>query len=252
MAIRCRRWRHGGAPFKGKPPLLATRGRAYGKQTGPKPQDCLYQLPILFLHTEDFVLKENDTSPQEVPKPSQKKNKQVKNSPHKWALTIFLSSFFLSVLFNGVSDTALKEVSLFPAFIILAAFILLGIIFDIFGIATATASEKPFHAMSARKVKGAKEALWLVKNAEKVSSFCNDVIGDISGIMSGSTAAVIVAGISFSSKSSGFFVPLVITGLVAAITVGGKALGKGFAMEHSHDIVFFMAKVVKLVKRNGK
>ena len=116
-------------------------------------------------------MKENGTSAQEGPRPSPKRNKQIKNSPKKWALTIFISSFILSVLFNGLSDTALKEVSLFPAFIILAAFVLLGIIFDIFGIATATASEKPFHAMSARKVKGAKEALWLVKNAEKVSSF---------------------------------------------------------------------------------
>ncbi len=176
-----------------------------------------------------------------------KSPKKTKNSPVKWSLTILFGSFFLSVVFNAVSETALSNVNVIPAFFILAGFVLLGIIFDIFGVATTTADEKPFNAMSSKRVKAAKEALWLVKNAEKVSSICNDVIGDICGIMSGSTAAIIIASLPLDDANS-LFVSLLITGLVAGITVGGKAFGKGFAITKSNDIVFFLAKIIRFFK----
>lgn len=190
-------------------------------------------------------MKENNISGSGTEK--NKNSKKDKNSPVRWSLTILFGSFFLSVVFNAVSETALQNVKLLTAFLVLAAFVLLGILFDIFGVATTTASEKPINAMAAKKVKGAKEALWLVKNAEKVSSICNDVIGDICGIMSGSTAAVIIASLPFSG-TTGFMLSLVITGMVAGITVGGKAFGKGFAINKSNEIVFFMARVINLAK----
>ncbi len=67
-----------------------------------------------------------------------------------------------------------------------------NIFFDIIGIAVTTAKEMPFHAMAANKVEEAKYAIKLVKNASQVSNFCNDVIGDISGIISGSLGATII------------------------------------------------------------
>lgn len=190
-------------------------------------------------------MKEKTAASSEKPRSRQNKKKA---SNVVWPLTILGVSFFLSVLFNLVSETALKNLSGLPAFLILAAFVLIGIIFDIFGLAAATASEKPFNAMAAKRVTGAKEALWIVKNAEKVSSICNDVVGDICGIMSGSTAAIIVAGFLFSGTKS-LLVSLLVTGLVAGITVGGKAFGKSFAIKYSNDIVFFMARFIRLFKR---
>ncbi len=177
-----------------------------------------------------------------------KSQKKEKISPVRWSLTILFGSFFLSVVFNAMSETALQSVGKITAFFILTGFVLLGIVFDIFGVATTTASEKPFNAMSSKRVKGAKEALWLVKNAEKVSSICNDVIGDICGIMSGSTAAIIIASLPFTGTTA-LLVSLVITGFVAGVTVGGKAFGKGFAIKNSNDIVFFLAKVIRFFKR---
>ena len=47
-----------------------------------------------------------------------------------------------------------------------------------------------YHAMSSKKIKGAKKAVSFKKNADKVSSFCNDVIGDICGIISGSAGEI--------------------------------------------------------------
>ena len=49
------------------------------------------------------------------------------------------------------------------------------------------------NAMASRKVPEAMEALHLIRNANRVSSFCNDVIGDICGVISGSASAVIAA-----------------------------------------------------------
>ncbi len=192
-------------------------------------------------------MKGNETTSSEVPR--SRTNKKGKISPLRWSMTILFGSFFLSVMFNAMSETALLNVGIFSAFLILAAFVLIGIIFDIFGVATTTASEKPFNAMASKQIKGAKVALWLVKNAEKVSSICNDVVGDICGIMSGSTAAVIIASLPFSGVT-GFMISLVITGFVAGVTVGGKALGKGFAIKKSNDIVFFLARIMNIFKRN--
>ena len=79
------------------------------------------------------------------------------------------------------------------AFLILLAIILIGIIFDIIGMAVATADEKPFHSMASRKVAGASDAIKLLRNAERVSSICNDVVGDICGVVSGSASATIAA-----------------------------------------------------------
>jgi len=177
-----------------------------------------------------------------------KKPAKEKNSPVKWSVTILFGSFFLSMIFNALSETVLLNVGNFTAFFVLGVFVLIGITFDVFGVATTTASEKPFNSMSAKRVAAAKEALWLVKNAEKVSSICNDVIGDICGIMSGATAAIIIASLPFKG-TTGFIISIVITALVAGITVGGKAFAKGFAITKSNEIVFFMAKFVRLFKR---
>ena len=178
------------------------------------------------------------------------KSKTQKSSSVAWSVKILFASFFISVVFNAMSETALAKVDFVTAFLILVLFILLGIVFDIFGLATATASEKTFHAMAAKRVPASKQALWLIKNADKVSSFCNDVVGDICGIMSGSTATIIVASLSLGEISH-FLSSLTICGLVAGVTVGGKAFGKGFAMNHSNKIVFFMARTIRLFSKKG-
>ena len=71
------------------------------------------------------------------------------------------------------------------AFLILLVIVMVGIIFDIIGVAVTSADEKPFHSMAARKVPGSQEAIKLLRNAERVSSICNDVVGDICGVVSG-------------------------------------------------------------------
>ena len=99
--------------------------------------------------------------------------------------------------------------------------------------------------MAARKVKGSRECIMLLRNAERVSSICNDVVGDICGVVSGSASATIAAQVLSSFELSfASVVPLILSSLVAALTVGGKAIGKGIAVSSCTDIVYHAGQVI--------
>jgi len=122
--------------------------------------------------------------------------------------------------------------------LLVVVFIIIGVIFDIIGIAVTAASEKPFHSMATKQVKGAKVAIKLIKNASKVSSFCNDVIGDICGIISGSAGVIISTILIANYNLNPVITTFTITALIAAMTIGGKALGKSFAVNKSNVIIY--------------
>lgn len=166
----------------------------------------------------------------------------------RWVLTITVLSLLISMTLSYLSTEALANVGNLAAFLILFLFIFIGILFDIIGIAATSATEKQFHSMAAKKVKGAKEAVWLTRNAEKVSSFCNDVVGDISGIISGATGAVIIARVAGGLGAGGaVFVSLTITGLIAAMTIGGKAAGKAVGIGYNSAILFAAGKLLSIL-----
>ena len=155
-----------------------------------------------------------------------KKNKKS-NTDYNWIIKITLLAFVISLVFSFISETTLPNVGLFLGIILVFVFIILGVIFDMIGVSVTSSDESKFHSMSARKVRGAKTAVLLKKNAEKVSSFCNDVIGDICGIISGSAGVVIASKLASNLNVSIFTTSLIVTSIIAALTIGGKALGKG-------------------------
>ena len=61
------------------------------------------------------------------------------------------------------------------------------------GISITVADIKTFSSMATKQVSGANLAVKLIQNSEKASSFCNDVIGDICGIVSGSAGVALAA-----------------------------------------------------------
>ena len=149
---------------------------------------------------------------------------------------------------------------MWAAFLILFAIVLLGIVFDVIGVAVTSADEKPFHSMAARKVPGATEAIRLLRSAERVSSICNDVVGDICGVVSGSAAATIAAQVmkNFDGSRSDI-ISLAMSALVAAFTVGGKAIGKSVAIKSCTSIVsgvgrivYFFHHIPELFKKRNK
>ena len=172
--------------------------------------------------------------------PHRKRRKQI-----RWVATIFLTTILISGVISLISDEVMANSSLAFAFVILLAIVFLGIVFDIIGMAVATADEKPFHSMAARKVPGAQESIRLLRNAERVTSICNDVIGDICGVVSGSASAAIAAQIlqnfTFSWPQ---MVSLLASALVAGLTVAGKAIGKSIALHSSTTIVQMVGKVI--------
>ncbi|MCI2058836.1 MAG: hypothetical protein LKJ80_06495 [Oscillibacter sp.] len=137
------------------------------------------------------------------------------------------------------------------ALLVLMLFIILGILFDIIGVSVTAADERPFHSMAAHKEKGAAEALNLLHHASRVSSFCNDVVGDICGIVSGTTAAVIVTRLQASSPLNGVLLSVGVTALISGLTIGGKALGKTLAISKSTQVVFLVGRFLHFFHRSS-
>lgn len=106
----------------------------------------------------------------------------------RWALTVLLVSFLITALLSLASGEIIEGLPMFASILVLVLFVALGIVFDIIGLAVATADVTAFNSMAARRLKTGKKAVWLISNTEKVSSVCNDVIGEHAGVVSGATA----------------------------------------------------------------
>ena len=171
--------------------------------------------------------------------------KKERNRRVRWVIIIFLVTIFVSGTISLISDEVMDHSGIVVEFVILFIIILIGVIFDIIGMAVASADEKPFHSMAARKVPGAQNAIRLLRNAERVSSICNDVVGDICGVVSGSASATIAAQI-LQHGDFGWpqIVSLGMSALCAGLTVGGKAVGKTFAVNSATEIVHAVGKLI--------
>ena len=181
---------------------------------------------------------------------SVEKNKQKGNGKNKairWGITIGFITFLLSLFFSFISNTAVNGLAVIPAIIILLAVIGTGVIFDIIATAVTVAKEEEFHAMAAKKQKGAKSAIKLIRNSSRVANFCADVIGDICGVLSGAVGAIIALKIS-ESYGIGEIAQYLISALVAALTVGGKAVTKDIAKKHSTKILSIVSKLISFKK----
>lgn len=175
-----------------------------------------------------------------------KKKKFNKNRAH-WVGIVTISTVILAATFSLVSDSILRNLNIYFAFLTLIVIIGIGVIFDIIGVAAAVADEKVFHAMASKKIGISKYCLFITKNASKVSSFCSDVIGDISGIVSGAAGSIIVIDlIKNYGLLEGSFLSVIMSSCIAGITVGGKAIGKDFAMNKSKTIVLIVARFLRL------
>lgn len=165
----------------------------------------------------------------------------------RWSIFISVVTFILACIFTVTSTAVLEGFPWGIGMLIVIFLICNGIFFDIMGLAAAAANETPFHAMASERVKGSRQAIQIVRNADRFSNFCNDVIGDISGVISGAASALVViklmAGLGGDNELLRTAVSIVFTALVSALTVGGKAMGKSFALHYSTEIVLFIGKI---------
>lgn len=170
----------------------------------------------------------------------------------KWVLTITLCAFFISLSFSFFTELLVPNLSAILGILIVLIIIVIGVLFDMIGVAATSASLKPFNSMASKKVRGSKTAIWLIKNAEKVSAFCCDVVGDVCGIISGSVGILISSIIAREININISLITLILTAVIASLTIGGKSLGKSYAINKSDVIIFKFAKVIKLFRKEGK
>lgn len=154
------------------------------------------------------------------------------------AFILGISALVLSFALNFFSDKVSLNLSPYLGIPFLLVVIVLGVAADVVGIASARAREPALVSMASRKIKGARESLWFVRNADVVSSLANDLLGDVCATVAGGLAV----GLSFRfAGSAGLDRPLLsalAVGLAAALAVGGKALVKGIGLKRAESIVY--------------
>ncbi|MBQ7308142.1 MAG: hypothetical protein IJW82_06420 [Clostridia bacterium] len=181
-------------------------------------------------------------------KPDKKLSFNEKHPMLSWALLATFMTVVLSSLFSFLSETVLTNTSIIISCVIAIVFVLLNVITDTLGVSVTACEKTPFLAMASNKIKGAKEALILIDNADKISNICSDIIGDICGIMSGAVGANIVTQILLLNNGSmnSIIVSVLISTSIAAITVFFKAIGKYLATRYYTQIVLFTSKVLSI------
>ena len=168
------------------------------------------------------------------------------------AVRVGLLSFLLAVVVNWSSNLALHRVHAIIAFVIVLLLIAVNIVFDILGTSVTAAELPPLNSMAAKKVPGAKQAIWLVRNADAVANFCNDVVGDVAGAVTGAAGATVALRLSLMIQGGSWseqLLSLIIIGAISGLTVGGKAAGKRFAIENATTAVTAAGRILYWAER---
>lgn len=177
------------------------------------------------------------------------------SSPSRWwrrALRVGLLSFFLAAMVTYLSDITLARVPALIALLVVLILVSVGVLFDVLGTSVTAADLSPLNAMAAKRINGARQALWMVRNADRVSNFTNDVVGDVAGAVSGAagtTVALQLSRLTAGGASTQLWLTLGLVGLIAGLTVGGKAAGKSFAIERATYVVMLAGRALYGIER---
>lgn len=171
-----------------------------------------------------------------------------KDSKIKWIITVLLLSFGLSLLMSLSSELVIPKINVYLGIVIILVFIFISIIFDMIGVAITAAEEKSFHSMASKRVKGSTNSVKLLKNSDKLASICNDVVGDVCGVVSGSVGVLVANTLADIANFNKSLTVLITTALIASLTITGKACGKSIAIKNSEKITFKVGKFLSMFK----
>lgn len=174
----------------------------------------------------------------------------TKNNYWRWPIKIFFLAVALSLMFGIISEHFISGANLFFAIFVVVMFISISILTDMIGVAVVACNEQPFKDMISNKVKGARQGLYIVKNA-KIASLCADVIGDVCGVLSGAAGATILVLIVADSSMIAYqtIIAGFISAIIAGFTIGGKAVIKQYATKNSTNIVLFLGRVLSIFSK---
>ena len=161
-----------------------------------------------------------------------------------WIIKVLLFTFIITIFVSGLSNYISNNTNITILLIITFIITIIGILFDMIGTSVLTAKESNFHSMASYKVKGSKKGIILIKNRSNIANFCNDVIGDICGIISGSMGAMIAIYLANHFKIDSTISGVFIASILSTITIGGKALGKKYAIKQSDKIILLIGTIL--------
>lgn len=154
------------------------------------------------------------------------------------------------MVLGGPTGAVLQQVDVMASVLILVTLILVAILSDVVAVAAAAANDVPFNAMASDKVPGAKEALMIVRNAGRVNSICADIVGDISGTVSGVVATPLILALHANYPHiPTAAIGMVVIGLIAFFTIGGKAAEKEYAVRYSTNVIFVAGLILHYVMK---
>jgi cytochrome b subunit of formate dehydrogenase len=200
---------------------------------------------------EEQQQSENE-KPKKLTRKERHQEKQKKAIRHhtKWFIFIITFAFAMAFVFGLVVETAFGPSSIAVCALIIFMLILIAFTGDIFAVAGAYADISIFNSMAARRIKGARQAIHLVKHSDKVSSILSDVLGDVCAIVSGAAgvylALMIIGDGDFSLFQKGLIVATV-NAAIAALAVTAKSAAKKIAIKNSTAIVLLFGKILAKV-----
>ena len=206
---------------------------------------------------QDSSSEENLEHKEEKKKAKREKKQKPKQSKFsiwwKWPLIVLGVSLILSFSFGVLSEMALSTPNLILAISVIVVFLILSIIGDMIGVAATAATLEPFRAMASRKIRGANEAITLVKNADKVASIFADILGDICGILSGAAGASISVMLIKESMPNftGVAIASFVSAVIAALIIFGKAAFKKYSIAHCERIILICGKIMSVFHRQN-
>lgn len=170
----------------------------------------------------------------------------------KFLITVFFGTFIIAAVLTSGTEAILRSFPITLTWILLITIITIGVIFDIIGIAVAAADEAPHHARAARKVFGARHSIYLIRRSDKVANFANDIVGDITGTLSGAMGAMII--IILTNQYANLFnwrliLNVLMLALIASLTVTGKAWGKTIAINEANKIIDITGRILASIEK---
>lgn len=197
-----------------------------------------------------------ESKPKKPKRCDEKSNGKKKRPPQWliWGFAVLFMSFGLTVVFSFLTELVIDEDSSAVLCVaVLLALLALNIFFDILANAIISCKPESFHAMASNKIRGAKRAVAFCRNASRLGSVFADVIGDICGIVSGAAGAALAAIIAVRGNEIAKLISAItVSAVIGALTVGGKAFFKHFAIKYNKNIVFAFAKFTTFFKKEKK
>jgi len=168
----------------------------------------------------------------------------------RYIVSVGIASFLLAIIFTSISEYFSSRLnSIILSLVFLVIIVLINIAADVVGTAVTAASHVPFNAKAAKRIRGAPHGLQLIKNADKVANLTNDMLSDITTTVGGALGISIVVQImKLEPPFSQLWLNILITALIAAVIVSGKAFSKMIALSHPDDVIFFVGRFLARIE----